>query len=82
MDFDRQLEIARCQFRETNDALFVFDPRDQHVVDLNPAAMRLSGLTKKAALALRVQDLFTTADAGEPARLIDAFVQNGVPPLE
>ena len=29
MDVDRQLEIARCLFRESNDALFVFDPRDQ-----------------------------------------------------
>ena len=77
MDFDRQLEIARCQFRETNDALFVFDPRDQRVVDLNPAAMRLSGLTKKAALALRVQDLFTTAEPESLGRLVDAFVRTG-----
>jgi PAS domain S-box-containing protein len=77
MDFDRQLEIARCQFRETNDALFVFDPRDQRVVDLNPAAMRLSGLTKKAALALRVQDLFTTAEPETLGRLVDAFVRTG-----
>ena len=77
MDFDRQLEIARCQFRETNDALFVFDPRDQRVVDLNPAALRLSGLTKKAALALRVQDLFTTAEPESLRRLVDAFVRTG-----
>jgi PAS domain S-box-containing protein len=77
MDSDRQLEIARCQFRETNDALFVFDPRDQRVVDLNPAAMRLSGLTKKAALALRVQDLFTTAEPASLDRLVEAFVRTG-----
>jgi PAS domain S-box-containing protein len=77
MDFDQQLEIARCLFRESNDALFVFDPRDQTVVDINPAAMRLSGLSRKAALALRVQDLFT---AGEPEglrSLIAAFTDTG-----
>jgi PAS domain S-box-containing protein len=77
MDSDRQLEIARCQFRETTDALFVFDPRDQGVVDLNPAALRLSGLTRKAALALRVQDLFQSAEAGGLQRLIDAFLRTG-----
>src|SRR5262249_29132150 len=77
MDSDRQLEIARCQFRETTDALFVFDPRDQRVVDLNPAALRLSGLTRKAALALRVQDLFQSAEAGGLQRLIDAFLRTG-----
>jgi PAS domain S-box-containing protein len=77
MDFDHQLEIARCLFRESNDAVFVFDPRDRRVVDLNPAAMRLSGLSKKAALALRVEDLFT---AGEPVnlqRLNEAFERTG-----
>ena len=53
----RHQEIARCLFRESNDALFVFDPRDQGVVDLNPAAMRLTGLTKKAALGLEIGHL-------------------------
>jgi PAS domain S-box-containing protein len=77
MDSDRQLEIARCQFRETIDALFVFDPRDQRVVDLNPAALRLSGLTRKAALALRVQDLFLSAESDGLQRLIDAFMRTG-----
>jgi PAS domain S-box-containing protein len=77
MDSDRQLEIARCQFRETNDALFVFDPRGQRVVDLNPAALRLSGLTRKAALALRLQDLFRGLEPDSLDRLIDAFVRTG-----
>jgi PAS domain S-box-containing protein len=73
MDLDRQLEIAHCLFRESDDALFVFDPRDRRVVDLNPAAMRLSGLTRKAALALRVQDLLRAARTDDLQRLLDAF---------
>jgi PAS domain S-box-containing protein len=77
MDSDQQLEMARCLFRESNDALFVFDPRDQRVVDLNPAALRLSGLSRKAALALRVQDLFTTADPQGLSRLVEAFARTG-----
>src|SRR3954470_19960655 len=73
MDNDRQLEIAHCLFRESNDAVFVFDPHDRRVVDLNPAALRLSGLTRKAALALQVEDLFTAARPDELQRLIGAF---------
>src|SRR5947209_1291978 len=75
MDFDRQFEIAHCLFRESNDALFVFDPRDGRVVDLNPAAQRLSGLTRKAALALQVQDLFTAAKPEDLRRLSAAFAR-------
>src|SRR5262245_23319577 len=77
MDVDRQLEIAHCLFRESNDALFVFDPRSGRVVDLNPAAMRLSGLGRKAALGLQVGDLFTAARPEELRRLIDAFTRTG-----
>lgn len=43
---ERQFEIARSLFREANDAFFLFDPRTQLVVDLNPAAQRLTGLEK------------------------------------
>jgi PAS domain S-box-containing protein len=60
----RQLEIARCLFRESNDALFVFDPDDLRVVDLNPTALRLTGLDRREALALRLTDLIV-ADARE-----------------
>lgn len=77
MDFDHQLEIARCLFRESNDAVFVFEPRDQRVVDLNPAALRLSGLTRKAAFVLRVQDLFKAAEPESLQRLIEAFERTG-----
>src|SRR3954447_24859852 len=77
MDSDRQLEVARCLFRESDDALFVFDPRDQHVVDLNPAALRLSGLTKKGALAMRVEDLFATSRPDGLGQLVEAFEKTG-----
>jgi PAS domain S-box-containing protein len=39
----RRFEIARSLFREANDAFFLFDPQNR-VVDLNPAALRLTGL--------------------------------------
>ncbi len=71
-DHARQLEIARCLFRESNDALLVFDPGDLRVVDLNPAALRLTGLDRREALALRLTDLIV-ADAPEALdRLVEA----------
>ncbi|HEY2159269.1 MAG TPA: ATP-binding protein [Isosphaeraceae bacterium] len=71
-DHARQLEIARCLFRESNDALFVFDPGDLRMVDLNPAALRLTGLDRREAMALRLTDLIV-ADAPDALdRLVEA----------
>ncbi len=72
MDTVRQLEIARCLFRESNDALLVFDPGDLRVVDLNPAALRLTGLDRREALALRLTDLIVADTPGAIDRLIAA----------
>ncbi len=47
MDADQHQEIARCLFRESNDALFLFDPDTHQVIDLNPVALRLTGFEKK-----------------------------------
>ena len=43
MSPERQHEICRSLFRESNDAFFVFDPAVLWIVDLNPAALRLTG---------------------------------------
>jgi PAS domain S-box-containing protein len=72
MSLERQLEIARSLFRESNDAYFVFDPHDQRIVDLNPAALRLTGFSKKAAQAMKVEDVFTSAESDGMRRLVEA----------
>ena len=77
MDEQYQDEIARCAFRETNDALFVIETRGYRVMDLNPAALRLTGLTRKAALRLRLSDLFTAADPQIIERLFLACAKTG-----
>ena len=71
-DHARQLEIARCLFRESNDALFVFDPGDLRVVDLNPAALRLTGLDRREAMALRLTDLIVADAPAALDRLVEA----------
>jgi PAS domain S-box-containing protein len=75
MNVERQAEIARSLFRESNDAFFVFDPADLRIVDLNPAALRMTGFSRKAALAMRVNDLFTSAEPDGMRRLIEAVEQ-------
>lgn len=72
METVRQLEIARCLFRESNDALFVFDPDDLRVVDLNPTALRLTGLDRRDALALRLTDLLVADMPSALDRLVAA----------
>ncbi len=73
----RHEEIALCLFRESNDALFIFDSKDHSVVDVNPAAMRLTGFDKEAACALRLHDLFAGAEPGSLGRLVDAYRRTG-----
>ena len=74
---ERDVEIALCVFREANDALIVFDPRDRRVVDVNPAALRMTGFERKAALGLKIADLLSAADPNDFQRLLAAFLQTG-----
>src|SRR5690242_18999797 len=77
MDETRLHEVARCLFHESNDALFIFDPRDHRVVDVNPAAQRLTGFTKKQMCELKVSELFSSVKPGGISRLIDAYMATG-----
>jgi PAS domain S-box-containing protein len=75
MNLERHVEFAHSLFREANDAFFVFNPGDQRIVALNPAALRLTGFERKDALAMRMQDLFKSDDPDGMRRLIDAIEQ-------
>ena len=61
---DRQVEIGKSVFREANDAFFLFDPRSQAILDVNPAALRISGLEKDAACALCLEQVFFGSEPG------------------
>jgi PAS domain S-box-containing protein len=74
---ERDIEIALCVFREANDALIVFDPRDHRVVDVNPTTLRLTGFERKAALASRISDLLTSPDPNDFRRLFSACQTTG-----
>jgi PAS domain S-box-containing protein len=74
---ERDIEIALCVFREANDALVVFDPRDRKVVDVNPTALRLTGFERKAAIASKISDLLTSPDPKDFRRLLNACQTTG-----
>jgi PAS domain S-box-containing protein len=74
---DRHLAFAGGLFRESNDAFFLFDPRTQVIVDLNPTALRLTGLEKQTACTRRLEDLFYAPDAGGLERLMQALDRTG-----
>lgn len=77
MDPAQHQEIARSLFRESNDALFLFDLRTNHVLDANPAALRLTGFEKEQACALDLAKLFSCDDPRGLGRLIDAYQHTG-----
>lgn len=55
MDSIDHEELSRCFFKETNDALFVFDPDDNRILDANPTAERLTGTRRKQLLGMTCQ---------------------------
>jgi PAS domain S-box-containing protein len=77
VDPARHEEIAHSLFRESNDAFILFNPTDNRVVDLNPAALRLTGYERKAALGILVTDLLHSDDPNGVRNLIEAYRKTG-----
>ncbi len=63
-------EFSRCLFEESSDSLFVFDPDDLSIIAANPAAQRLTGLSRRELLSLGVAELFA---AEHPELLSELF---------
>ena len=78
MNTDRHQEIAFCLFRESNDALFLFDPSDDRVVEVNPTAIRMTGFDRGSISGFRVWDLFSSDDADGVRRLTVAYTKTGL----
>ena len=77
VDAERHQEIARGLFRESNDALFLFDPDDHRVLDVNPVALRLTGFTKEQARAMRLWDIFAGDSPRQLEPMIEAYRRTG-----
>ena len=66
-------ELARSFFEEVGDALFVFDPKTLRVVDVNPAAQRLTGRRRQELLDMPLADLFSARLEKDAEDLRDAI---------
>lgn len=77
VDAERHQEIARSLFRESNDALFLFDPEDHRVLDVNPVALRLTGYSKDQARSMHLWDLFTGDSPKQLDFMMGAYRQTG-----
>jgi PAS domain S-box-containing protein len=66
-------ELARTLFEESGDALFLFDPDSERMLDVNLMAQRLSGFTESELLEWPVSELFRSEDTAGLARLTQAY---------
>ena len=71
-------EFARCLFEESNDAFLIFRPEDNTLVDANPTALRLTGLSHAEILHRQLPDLFSVEEAADIDRMLSAFLTTGV----
>jgi PAS domain S-box-containing protein len=75
--YDRE-ELAVTLFEESGDALFLFDPATEAMIDVNPMAERLSGFPYTDLLRMQVMYLFRSTAPGGVHRLRQAFQRTGL----
>jgi PAS domain S-box-containing protein len=75
--FNRE-ELVQTLFEESGDALFLFDPDSEQILDVNPMVLRLSGFTRQELLHMSVTYLFRSEAPGRLKYLQLAFRKTGV----
>jgi PAS domain S-box-containing protein len=71
-------ELAVTLFEESGDALFLFDPATEAMIDANPMAERLCGSPYAELLRMQVLYLFRSSVNGGLHRLRHAFQRTGL----
>ena len=75
--YDRE-ELAVTLFEESGDALFLFDPATEAMLDVNPMAERLTGFPYAELMRMQVTYLFRSSVNGGLHRLRHAFQRTGL----
>ncbi len=78
MNRDEQAELMRTLFEEAGDALLLFDPESEKILDANPMAQRLSGFTRSELLRVQASYLFRSESPGGMNRLRNAYRKTGL----
>jgi len=71
-------DLARALFDEAGDALFLFDPDSDKILEVNPMAQRLCGFTSEELLRMPVTHLYRFEGQGGKQRLRQAAQQTGI----
>jgi PAS domain S-box-containing protein len=71
-------EFARALFEESGDALFLFDPDTEALLDVNPMAQRLCGFSRRELLSHPVHYLFRAEQPGGLGLLRQAYRKTGL----
>jgi PAS domain S-box-containing protein len=71
-------ELAQTLFEEAGDALFLFEPDSEQILDANPMAQRLSGFSRPELLRFTITYLFRSEVQGSLNRLRMAYRKTGV----
>lgn len=71
-------ELAQTLFEESGDALFLFDPNSEQLMDVNPMAQRLTGYSRTELLRQNVRYLFRSEVQGGLHRLRAAYLKTGL----
>src|SRR5437660_9306071 len=71
-------ELAQTLFEEAGDALFLFDPENEQLLDTNPMAQRLSGFRRQDMLQMQITYLFRSEAPRGMGRLRQAFRRTGL----
>jgi PAS domain S-box-containing protein len=71
-------DLAETLFEESGDALFLFEPDTERLLDVNSTAQRLTGMTRPQLLSLAVDYLFRSEAQGGVQRLRQAYRKTGL----
>jgi PAS domain S-box-containing protein len=71
-------ELSRSLFEEAGDALFLLDPDSDRLLDANPTAERLTGVSRADLLARPATYWFRFGGSGGSRRLRQAVTESGV----
>ncbi len=77
LDDRGRAQLARGLFQDVSDLVFVFDPRDGRLKDINPAALNRIGQGGESLVGQPFWDLFSGLDAEGEAALRQAAGQAG-----
>src|SRR5690242_14447627 len=69
-------DLARTLFEESGDALFLFEPDSERMLDVNLMAQRLTGFTRNELMALPVSHLFRSERPDGLQRLAEAYLHS------